>query len=185
MALAASMDLLTMTIPNRLCLTLALDTVYRRCIWACRCKHPSQSFLWRGGSGACVRPFLVGLDRRRRRKIGGGDGDLARLGLYIKLRLDLGHLWWSFDARDTLWTPRLFARLARGGKRGLRDCAIQVWRALRYCARRALGSSFIRRPESGRRSQPVSRALSRSLLMKLANLKHQYLVSLVNFYPAV
>ena len=74
----------------------------------------NQPFMRRGRSWFGVLPFLNGVDRWRRRKIGGGHCGLARLGFATELRLDLRRLRRSFDGYDTSWAlAHLPAWLAR------------------------------------------------------------------------
>ena len=80
MALSASMDLLTFTIPNRICASLALG--YLVACGAARRSgrgYPPQSVLRPGDPCSGVRHVQSRLGRRRGRQAGGGDRHMARL----------------------------------------------------------------------------------------------------------
>ena len=86
MAFAASSDLLTMTISNRLSLALAggffLLTLVTGMSLPAIGMHLAAA---RAGADDCLRLLFHGLDRRRRRQARGGDRALVRLRLSARL----------------------------------------------------------------------------------------------------
>ena len=135
MAFAASMDLLTMTIPNRLCLALAFGYVVIATFFGVAPRDVATNLSCGAvDSRLGVRPFLSGVDRWRRREIGGGHRRLARLGLDAEVWLDLGRLRRSVDDYNPPGTLQLLAHVARTTRLDRAAARANDWCALWDCA---------------------------------------------------